>query len=496
MPRRKRNFNFEDEAFFYDAGNCRSFNGDSIVTDIGKNSLGYNATNTGCVLELDSTINENRVIRFDTSTDKLVTESFAFPSADRYYVYLTIRSTPLSPDIQTFYDDGNNQVTVNYPKIQIVRFQFSNNLVVRYGRPGVASTDITYTNFFLNIQDEYINIVGVFIKSFNLMLIYKNGTRTDGILQSDALFPTTNIGKGIGSRIAINNNVYSVMNAASGVRNDANVGNILSTNLFQYRFRNLDPDTSIFIRATGITDPNIQYAVNELIKDLKQYGLWIFISALYPFVGGTSAAHSVNLKQPGIFGTITWVGGVTHDANGVTFNGTTGYGNCNFAANNINLIVNATNQTMGLYSRTSGATTAWDMGCNTASSTAQALLQVRSATDGDTSRMFGSAQVTNAIITDGSGLHLISRFGNNLNRVQNGVVLDTNSNTSTGTIPTVNYFIGARNNNGTPANYSNRNISLAIFAYNITSIRMHENLYKIVQKFQTLLGRQIGTPVY
>ena len=46
---------------------------------------------------------------------------------------------------------------------------------------------------------------------------------------------------------------------------------------------------------------------------------------VYPFVGGSAAAHSFNLVDP-TKGRITWVGGVTHDQFGATGNGTSGFG--------------------------------------------------------------------------------------------------------------------------------------------------------------------------
>ncbi len=50
----------------------------------------------------------------------------------------------------------------------------------------------------------------------------------------------------------------------------------------------LDPDAQAFITAAGITDATQQSAINTLVTDLKGYGIWTKMKAIYPFVGGTS----------------------------------------------------------------------------------------------------------------------------------------------------------------------------------------------------------------
>lgn len=87
-----------------------------------------------------------------------------------------------------------------------------------------------------------------------------------------------------------------------------------------------DPDAQAFFTAAGITNPTQQSAVNTFVLGLKAASLWSKLSALYPFVGGTASAHSFNLKDPAQF-QITWAGTVTHNANGITGDGSTGFGN-------------------------------------------------------------------------------------------------------------------------------------------------------------------------
>ena len=503
MPRRKRHFNFNNSAFFYDSGDPRSFNETTgNLTDVGNStSSGITASNSGVTVFNDSTIVNNRVMRYEDSSDRMETQQFAFQTEDRFYLYCTFKTDAGVARVQTIYAD-NTGSGAGGAKLHIYRPASSNNLNIRYGRPSVANTDVIYTNFFLDVSDRYITLIFIFIKSVNLFIVLKNGTRlNDTVVATDALFPNANTPKYIGNVAAGGQNVNAIMHSAVGVRPDSNIGNITATNLFQYRFRSFDPDAAIFSTACSalgtILPLSQQRAINFLVRDLKQHNLWGKLRAVYPFIGGTAGTHSINLKQPRIFGRISWVGGVTHDANGVTFNGTTGYGNLNFNMGNGNLTPNATNLTMGMYSRTSAGRTCWDMGVNSTLTTTQGLLQIRSAVDADNSRLFGTGQTTTATITDGSGLHAISRQGtNSLKRYQNGVVLFENTTTNTGVLnSTQNMLIGCRNNNGTPANFSNRNICFAFIASGIVSDYEMEILYKAVQKYNSWLGRQTGTPI-
>jgi hypothetical protein len=91
-----------------------------------------------------------------------------------------------------------------------------------------------------------------------------------------------------------------------------------------------DPDAQAFITAAAITDTTQQTAVNNLVVGLKADGLWTKMKAIYPFVGGTASSHKFNLKDPRDLDAafrLQFFGGVTHNANGMTGNGTNGYAN-------------------------------------------------------------------------------------------------------------------------------------------------------------------------
>ena len=58
-----------------------------------------------------------------------------------------------------------------------------------------------------------------------------------------------------------------------------------------------DTDAQAFITAAGITDTTQQSAINSLVTNLKGYGIWSKMKAIYPMVGGTANAHKFNLKD-------------------------------------------------------------------------------------------------------------------------------------------------------------------------------------------------------
>ena len=85
-----------------------------------------------------------------------------------------------------------------------------------------------------------------------------------------------------------------------------------------------DPDAQAFLTATGITDPTISNAINQLVLDLKSNSIWSKFTAIYPFVGGTGTTHKYNLKNPldtdGAH-RITYTGSPTHNSSGIAFTG-------------------------------------------------------------------------------------------------------------------------------------------------------------------------------
>jgi len=83
-----------------------------------------------------------------------------------------------------------------------------------------------------------------------------------------------------------------------------------------------------FMELAAITETIQKDALNALVLDMVNYGLWDKMTAIYPFVGDTSTAHKFNLKDPRDLDEayrLTFAGEVsdTYSAAGFKTNGTT-----------------------------------------------------------------------------------------------------------------------------------------------------------------------------
>lgn len=85
-----------------------------------------------------------------------------------------------------------------------------------------------------------------------------------------------------------------------------------------------------FDAVASVSNADIKSAWVECIRDINRDSSWSDILAIAPIIGGASAAHSVDMKNPANL--ITWFGSPTHNSKGVLLNGTTQYGTSWFNA--------------------------------------------------------------------------------------------------------------------------------------------------------------------
>jgi hypothetical protein len=251
----------------------------------------------------------------------------------------------------------------------------------------------------------------------------------------------------------------------------------------------IDPDAQAFITAASITDPTQQSAINTLVTDLKGYGIWTKMKAIYPYVGGSATSHSYNLKNPSQF-QITWNGGITHSVNGVLFGGVNGYGNTGY---NISVNNTGSNISAGAYSRTNAITAgsafgAVDGGFN-------GLQLAIKFTDQSTYYGVNDYIVNGAgnYFSDTRGFYVVSR-ASTTNKVlyRNNVLLNNQGGTSN-TAPNLNVYVGARNNPGNSASsFDSRQYAFEYIGDTLDATEIG-NLTTAVQSFQVTLGRSIGT---
>lgn len=245
-----------------------------------------------------------------------------------------------------------------------------------------------------------------------------------------------------------------------------------------------EPDSEAFFTAAGITDATQKLAVDTLVRDLKRYGLWSKMTAIYPFVGGTASAHSYNLKNTAQY-QITWNGTVTHNSNGITGNGTNGYGNLNIAPNAIGT---QNDQHISIYSRTDINQSSYDIYSVGASSDSGILIRFL----GSFNPKINMTGWPNAAVSTSLGLFTASRTSSTLLRgYQNNITRYSPASYASATPSANNLFICAGNNGaGVANNFSTRNYAFASVGTGLDDTQA-ANLYTAVQVFQTILNRQV-----
>lgn len=248
-----------------------------------------------------------------------------------------------------------------------------------------------------------------------------------------------------------------------------------------------DPDAQAFITAAVITDSTQQNAINQFVIDLKAYGIWNKMKALYPFVGGTASTHKFNLKNPldtNAAFRILWNGGVTHSSNGVQFGGVNGYGDTNLLASTT-LSLNSTH--VSVYSRTNANVLAPSI-CNIIGALSfETSLWLR---DSNTTYLrVNTNTVSTQSSTDSTGLFIGNRVLSTQQQLMVRGTLSSFSVNSNTLNSTRNYFIGGDNISGTPY-YDSKQIAFASIGDGLTSQNMTD-LTTAVQAFQTTLGRQV-----
>ena len=258
----------------------------------------------------------------------------------------------------------------------------------------------------------------------------------------------------------------------------------------------LDPDAQAFLTAAGITTPSIIFAINTLVLDLKGYGIWTKMKALYPFVGGTASTHKYNLKDPQDTNAafrLSFVGGWTHSATGALPNGVNAYADTYFADTNFNQY----NTHISFYSRTSTAYSGeFGMGVGDSLGRYSQSLYIR-RTDNTAAFDSGNSSGNNRIVfsagNTGLGFYNGSVTAQNSRKYyKNGIVEVINSSLLTQQFSGNNIFIAAYNqyNAGGATFFSNKQTAFVSIGDGLNDTEA-ANYYTAVQAFQTTLGRQV-----
>ena len=258
-----------------------------------------------------------------------------------------------------------------------------------------------------------------------------------------------------------------------------------------------DPDAQAFFTASGLTGATNLTAINQLVLDLKSYGIWTKMKAIYPFIGGTSALHKWNLKDPQDTNAafrLVFSGGWSHTSTGALPNGVNAFANT-FLSPSTSLTNNNTH--ISYYSRTNtSAASAGLIGAAVGGSfiplytiygrsTAGNLVQADSY-DYSTNRINYSDSTGQAFYTNNRTTSASFRL------FRNGLIVGTNSNTNVNNVTGINFpiYIGSINIGNTGNNFGVFQCAFSSIGDGLSDTEA-ANLYLCAQNFNTTLARQI-----
>ncbi len=236
----------------------------------------------------------------------------------------------------------------------------------------------------------------------------------------------------------------------------------------------------------GAQSEEIRAAINTDIIMMDADGTWAPQRAFYGFVGGTAAAHRINWRDPGGPYDITWNGTITHNANGWTGDGVSGYGDTNLPPSDFS----ANSLAFGFYSRTDSQGAACDI--NGGSGLNQEFQILVKFADGNCYSDNGSNGGTGRISFSMSGiattgLFVSSRTASNFHGFyKNGTELGNTTGVQ-GMLNAPTFNIGCYNKLTT---FTARNYALDFFSDGLTPTQILA-LTASNQALQTALGRNV-----
>lgn len=259
-----------------------------------------------------------------------------------------------------------------------------------------------------------------------------------------------------------------------------------------------DTDAQAFFTAIegagGSLTVNEKLAVNTMVLSFKADNVWTKLKAVYPFVGGSATSHKFNLINPadtdGAF-RMTFQNAVTHNTNGVTFNGVNSYGDTKFA---IEDFISTTNMSYGVYIRSGWSNiVVGDIGVYDSTFPA-GYSSIWASIRRFFPNAFGNQWTPAYSLGDPLGFVAgVIRGASDAETYKNGASVLTQTTPINSDVPQtgVSWYLGAVNDGtGTAVDFAPHNYAFAYLGDAFSDAEM-SNLYSAVQTCQTSLGRQI-----
>jgi hypothetical protein len=249
-----------------------------------------------------------------------------------------------------------------------------------------------------------------------------------------------------------------------------------------------DPDAQAFFTASGLTGSTNLTAINQLVLDLKSYGIWTKMKAIYPFVGGTAALHKWNLKDPQDANAafrLVFNGGWTHSSTGAKPNGTNAYADTFFNPS-INSIQNSHHFSVYLRNNEAdkipfGATT-----INNGLNGGTIIPKLSNQTYYGINQNGYSPTFADS---DSRSHYIVTRTASNVSKAFKRNVLQSTS-TIGSVLANASYYIGHWNSIGVVQYFSANENAFTTIGDGLSDTEA-ANLYLCAQNFNTTLARQI-----
>jgi hypothetical protein len=246
-----------------------------------------------------------------------------------------------------------------------------------------------------------------------------------------------------------------------------------------------DPDAQDFFNRVvangGSLSATEENAINTAVIDLKAYGIWNELKAVYPFVGGSADSCEVNLKSSSFLGTFS--GSWTITSSGVSTGSLTSYFDTGFNMDSNTTISNAH---YGWYCNTEETYPNALVGCyeGNASNRTFAYINLANETYPEWGDTFVNMPST---ATSDVGLLLAVADSGTLSAYYRGTL--DNSTSYGGGVANLNWWFGNRNDNGSPVGEPQQGRLVWGTLGNKLTATQAANYSTVVQAFQTALSR-------
>jgi hypothetical protein len=246
--------------------------------------------------------------------------------------------------------------------------------------------------------------------------------------------------------------------------------------------------------AIGV-DAGVSGATRTMFNQLFTQGLWTKLDAFWPFVGQVAAAHKFNAKNPVNTDAdfrLLFFGGWTHDANGITPDGTTAYADTFYVPSSAATL---TSVSMGFYYSNTASTRSFpvEMGVGYFNLGMSLIARMPSATQ-NVGRLWGSWTITNYGASAETGSLIISRTDASTLKLYRRGVLNYTNTASLGTNAdlTLGLILGGFRRVQIPdiIDRSDRNLRFAYVGEGLDDTEVG-NLDAIIQNYQIALGRAV-----